>query len=319
MRVFLQNPPPINLGGSRARAACISSRCRTPTPTSSTSGRRMLEDKMREHAGPRGRQQRPAAQEPAGQRATWTATRSSALGLTRQPGRDGALQRVRHAPGLADLRAEQSVPGHPAGRAGVPGESGGAVDCSTCGRQPGQLVPLDVRRRRHARDVGPLAVSHTGQLPSVTISFNLKPGVALGDAVAAVQTARARRRCRRRSRRASRARRRRSRIRCRASACPARWRSSSSTSCSASSTRASPPADDSLGAAVGRLRRAADAADLQDRAEPLRVRRHHHARRPREEERHHDGGLRRRGAAARTARRRRRRSTRPVSSASGRS
>src|SRR5262249_16096664 len=34
---------------------------------------------------------------------------------------------------------------------------------------------------------GPLSVSHTGQLPSVTISFNLRPGVALGDAVDAVQ------------------------------------------------------------------------------------------------------------------------------------
>jgi HAE1 family hydrophobic/amphiphilic exporter-1 len=32
-------------------------------------------------------------------------------------------------------------------------------------------------------DAGPLTVSHTGQLPSVTISFNLKPGLALGDAV----------------------------------------------------------------------------------------------------------------------------------------
>jgi HAE1 family hydrophobic/amphiphilic exporter-1 len=30
-------------------------------------------------------------------------------------------------------------------------------------------------------------VSHTGQLPSVTISFNLKPGVALGDAVEAIE------------------------------------------------------------------------------------------------------------------------------------
>ena len=37
--------------------------------------------------------------------------------------------------------------------------------------------------------VGPLQVSHTGQLPSVTISFNLKPGVALGDAVTEVETA----------------------------------------------------------------------------------------------------------------------------------
>ena len=31
--------------------------------------------------------------------------------------------------------------------------------------------------------MGPLTVNHLGQLPSVTISFNLKPGVALGDAV----------------------------------------------------------------------------------------------------------------------------------------
>jgi HAE1 family hydrophobic/amphiphilic exporter-1 len=37
--------------------------------------------------------------------------------------------------------------------------------------------------------LGPLAVNHVGQLPSVTISFNLKPGTALGDAIAQVQEA----------------------------------------------------------------------------------------------------------------------------------
>ena len=31
--------------------------------------------------------------------------------------------------------------------------------------------------------VGPLSVNHSGQLPSVTISFNLREGVSLGDAV----------------------------------------------------------------------------------------------------------------------------------------
>jgi len=36
-------------------------------------------------------------------------------------------------------------------------------------------------------DVGPLTVNHSGQLPSVTISFNLKPGVSIGDAVNHVQ------------------------------------------------------------------------------------------------------------------------------------
>ncbi len=52
----------------------------------------------------------------------------------------------------------------------------------------GKLVPLSavVSTRQ---TVGPLSVNHTGQLPSVTLSFNLKPGVALGDAVARVQAA----------------------------------------------------------------------------------------------------------------------------------
>ena len=49
----------------------------------------------------------------------------------------------------------------------------------------GQLVPLDsVMTLRE--DVGPLAINHSGQLPSVTISFNLKPGVSIGQAIAEV-------------------------------------------------------------------------------------------------------------------------------------
>jgi HAE1 family hydrophobic/amphiphilic exporter-1 len=49
----------------------------------------------------------------------------------------------------------------------------------------GKLVPLhEVGRLKPS--VGPLTVNHLGQIPSVTISFNLKPGVALGDAVEAV-------------------------------------------------------------------------------------------------------------------------------------
>ena len=50
----------------------------------------------------------------------------------------------------------------------------------------GQLVPLSAVARI-SQGLGPLSINHTGQLPSVTISFNLKPGVSLGDAVAQVQ------------------------------------------------------------------------------------------------------------------------------------
>ncbi|MFP5238483.1 MAG: efflux RND transporter permease subunit [Acidobacteriota bacterium] len=45
-----------------------------------------------------------------------------------------------------------------------------------------KLVPLDVLVKRKM-GVGPLSVNHSGQLPSVTISFNLAPGVSLSQAV----------------------------------------------------------------------------------------------------------------------------------------
>jgi HAE1 family hydrophobic/amphiphilic exporter-1 len=50
----------------------------------------------------------------------------------------------------------------------------------------GKLVPLSavVTTRQ---TVGPQAINHIGQLPSVTMTFNTRPGVALGDALAAVQ------------------------------------------------------------------------------------------------------------------------------------
>jgi HAE1 family hydrophobic/amphiphilic exporter-1 len=49
----------------------------------------------------------------------------------------------------------------------------------------GQLVPLSSLASIR-QNTGPLAVVHQGQLPAVSISFNLKPGVSLGEAVAAV-------------------------------------------------------------------------------------------------------------------------------------
>ncbi len=50
----------------------------------------------------------------------------------------------------------------------------------------GKLVPLDAVASLR-RDVGPLTVNHLGQVPAVTISFNLKPGVSLGDATVAIE------------------------------------------------------------------------------------------------------------------------------------
>jgi len=48
--------------------------------------------------------------------------------------------------------------------------------------QNDQLVPLGAVARL-SRGVGPMTIAHVGQLPAVTVSFNLAPGVPLGSAV----------------------------------------------------------------------------------------------------------------------------------------
>jgi HAE1 family hydrophobic/amphiphilic exporter-1 len=54
--------------------------------------------------------------------------------------------------------------------------------------ESGKLVPLSsVARLRPT--IGPLTITHLGQLPAVTISFNLAPGVSLSQAVAEVSKA----------------------------------------------------------------------------------------------------------------------------------
>jgi HAE1 family hydrophobic/amphiphilic exporter-1 len=52
----------------------------------------------------------------------------------------------------------------------------------------GNLVPLEAVVKV-SRQTGPLQINHFGQLPAVTIGFNLRPGVALGDAAQQVDAA----------------------------------------------------------------------------------------------------------------------------------
>jgi len=53
----------------------------------------------------------------------------------------------------------------------------------------GRPVPLSTLVDVDTTSTGPLSVSHQGQFPAVTLSFNLPPGVALGQAVDAIRQA----------------------------------------------------------------------------------------------------------------------------------
>jgi multidrug efflux pump subunit AcrB len=55
----------------------------------------------------------------------------------------------------------------------------------------GQEVPLSAFST-YLTTVAPLAINHQGLFPAITISFNLTPGVALGEAVAAIDEAQTR-------------------------------------------------------------------------------------------------------------------------------
>src|SRR6185312_14460071 len=52
----------------------------------------------------------------------------------------------------------------------------------------GQMVPLNAVAKL-VTDAGPQSIPHSGQLPSVTLSFALKPGVSLGQATDEIRAA----------------------------------------------------------------------------------------------------------------------------------
>jgi multidrug efflux pump subunit AcrB len=53
----------------------------------------------------------------------------------------------------------------------------------------GQAVPMSAFVKWSTRPVQPLSINHQSQFPAVTVSFNLAPGVALGQAVDAINLA----------------------------------------------------------------------------------------------------------------------------------
>lgn len=56
----------------------------------------------------------------------------------------------------------------------------------------GQQVPLSTFVKLDTSKTGYLAIAHQGQFPAVTLSFNLRPGTSLGEAVTAIDNAQAR-------------------------------------------------------------------------------------------------------------------------------
>ena len=151
-----------------------------------------------------------------------------------------------------------------------------------------KLVPLNAVADL-TRSIGPTSISHAGQLPAVTISYNLAPGVSLGTAVEQVRKVEADLHMP-------------ATITGSFQGSAAVFQSSQQGLFDAAHRfhphhlhhswnplrKLHPSADDFVRTALGGFRRADDVDDFQRRTEHLRLRRPHHARRHREEKRHHD-------------------------------
>ena len=305
--------------GGRRRRACISSRCRARTSRRSIRGAPQLERRMRGSSRASGRDERPADRESAGRPSRSTASAPAAR-------RDGAarsrraVRRVRsrqvstiYTPNNEYWVVMELLP-----------EYQQDVERSACSTFASTQRARSFRSSAVAKfdaASGPLAVNHSGQLPSVTHLVQSRAracrsatAVGRGAADGAARSL------------------------------PAAITTGFSGTAQAFQRRSRGswlllvlavfviyvvlgmlyesfihPHHDSLGLAVRGVRRAAHAADLRHRPRRLRLRRHHPAHRHREEERDHDDRLRARGASAAEGTRRRTRSSRRRACASGRS
>ena len=156
-----------------------------------------------------------------------------------------------------------------------------------------QMVPVSAFAKWTTAPVAPLSISHQGQFPAITISFNLAQGVALGPATEAVQRAMQELQLPQglTTTFQGNAQAFQDSFDQRAAAHPRRARLRLSDPRRAL-RELHPPADHPVDAAVGGPWRARHAHAVRLRIQPRRPHRHHPAHRHRQEERHHDGRFR---------------------------
>ncbi len=185
VRAFLTNPPVINLGGRLSRAQ-YQFTLQSGDTTILYDGAAKLEDRL--HALPDLTDVSSDLQLTNPQvNVTLDRPRIAALGLTVDQV-EGALSSAFGARQVAQIYAPNNAYQVIMRVAPDYQRDASALALLHVKTPGGREVPLSAVTTT-ATGVGPLSVNHTGQLPSVTLSFNMRPGVALSAAVAEVSQA----------------------------------------------------------------------------------------------------------------------------------
>ena len=183
VRVFLQNPPPIRVGGQQSRSAYQFTLQATDTGELYDHAQRLME-RMRDLPGLQDVTSDLQIRNPEVD-VVIDRDRASALGVS--------VERVEASLARAFASGEVSTIYAPGDEYSVILEllpeyraDPAALSLIYLRSDSGKMVPLSAVAEIR-RGIGPASINHLGQLPAVTLSFNLKPGVSLGEAVTRVQ------------------------------------------------------------------------------------------------------------------------------------
>ncbi|MEO8070542.1 MAG: efflux RND transporter permease subunit, partial [Acidobacteriota bacterium] len=185
VRVFLTNPPVINIGGRPARAL-YQYTLQSGDPETLYAGAAKLEARMNDIPGLTDVSSDLMLTNPEVD-VTLDRDRISALGLTVDQA-ETALSNAFGQRQVATIYAPNNAYQVIMRVAPEFQRDASAMNMVYLKTGTGEQVPL-ASVTKVVSGVGPLTVNHTGQLPSVTLSFNVRAGVALSDAVARVEAA----------------------------------------------------------------------------------------------------------------------------------
>jgi HAE1 family hydrophobic/amphiphilic exporter-1 len=184
VRIFMVNQPPINLGGQQGPRSTYQFTLQDTDTAELYRAAPLLEEKMRAMPGIEDVNSDLRLNNPQIQ-IDMDRDRISSLGLTVNQV-ETALYNAYGTRQVSQIYAPNNQYQVILGVAPEFQKDPAALSMLYVRSSTGKLVPLN-SVATVTTGAGALSVSHTGQLPSVTISFNLKPGYALGDAVAQIQ------------------------------------------------------------------------------------------------------------------------------------
>ncbi|WP_202985786.1 efflux RND transporter permease subunit, partial [Nostoc sp. UIC 10630] len=183
IKVFLQNPPAINVGGQQTKAQ-YQFTLQTPNIQELYQYAPALEEKLRSLSDLQDVNSDLQIKNPQ-VKVDINRDQASALGLTANQ-IETALSNAYGTRQVSTIYAPDSQYQVIMGVEPKYQQNANALDLLSVRAPSGQLVPLNAIATL-SKDVGPLTINHKGQLASVTFSFNLKPGVSLGNVTGKIE------------------------------------------------------------------------------------------------------------------------------------